>query len=289
MLGNELLGPVRPVLLAMDFFPPDMVADIEQVMLNTLIIEDAAKYGTVEELAARRDQEVALLNDRQRDVYTAVMDAVSQDQTDDLPDSHPTILVANDPRSRLAKAFFVDGPGGGGKTFTENLILTAVRALGLPAVAMASSGIASLLLHGGTTAHSRLKIPIDITTDSILNIRAQSPEAEFLRQARLFIWDEAPMMHKHCFEAFDRAMRELMGNVPGQQWRRELPFGGKVVVMSGDFRQVLPVVPRGSRAAIVGASLRRSKLWRDIKVRGEWEGERGKSLRPHIFLKRLKP
>jgi hypothetical protein len=194
------------------------------------------------------------------------MAAISQDQTDDLQDDHPDVRGTPDPRSRLAKAFFVDGPGGGGKTFTENLLLTAVRAMGLPAIAMASSGIASLLLHGGTTAHSRLKIPIDITADSILNIRAQSPEAEFLRQTRLFIWDEAPMMHKHCFEAFDRALRELMGNVPGQQWRRDLPFGGKVVVMSGDFRQVLPVVPRGSRAAIVSASLRRSKLWRDIKA-----------------------
>jgi hypothetical protein len=37
--------------------------------------------------------------------------------------------------------------------------------------------------------------------------------------------------------------------------RHELPFGGKTIVFSGDFRQVLPVVRKGSRAQIVGASL----------------------------------
>jgi ATP-dependent DNA helicase PIF1 len=43
--------------------------------------------------------------------------------------------------------------------------------------------------------------------------------------------------------------------------RKDLPFGGKTVVFGGDFRQVLPVVRKGSRAQIVGASLRKSYLW----------------------------
>ena len=38
------------------------------------------------------------------------------------------------------------------------------------------------------------------------------------------------------------------------------------MLLVGDFRQTLPVVPRGSRAQIVNASLRRSKLWRDVEV-----------------------
>jgi ATP-dependent DNA helicase PIF1 len=42
---------------------------------------------------------------------------------------------------------------------------------------------------------------------------------------------------------------------------KDLPFGGKTVVFGGDFRQVLPVVRKGSRAQIVGASLRKSYLW----------------------------
>ena len=35
-----------------------------------------------------------------------------------------------------------------------------------------------------------------------------------------------------------------------------LPFGGKTVVLGGDFRQVLPVVPNDSRGQIVAASLK---------------------------------
>uniref|UniRef100_A0A453NCD3 ATP-dependent DNA helicase n=1 Tax=Aegilops tauschii subsp. strangulata TaxID=200361 RepID=A0A453NCD3_AEGTS len=44
-----------------------------------------------------------------------------------------------------------------------------------------------------------------------------------------------------------------------------LPFGGKVVVFGGDFRQVLPVVTRGTRAQITDATLLRSYLWQKIR------------------------
>ena len=47
--------------------------------------------------------------------------------------------------------------------------------------------------------------------------------------------------------------------------RSNLPFGGKTVVLGGDFRQVLPVVRKGSRAQIVGASLQRSYLWESMR------------------------
>ncbi|XP_057482069.1 uncharacterized protein LOC130768995 isoform X2 [Actinidia eriantha] len=39
-----------------------------------------------------------------------------------------------------------------------------------------------------------------------------------------------------------------------------------VTVLGGDFRQVLPVIPKGVREQIVAASLRRSILWHDIHV-----------------------
>ena len=52
----------------------------------------------------------------------------------------------------------------------------------------------------------------------------------------------------------DNSMHDIMD-------RPDLPFGGKTVVFGGDFRQVLPVVRKGSRAQIVDASLRRSYLW----------------------------
>ncbi|XP_061364791.1 uncharacterized protein LOC133308202 [Gastrolobium bilobum] len=40
-----------------------------------------------------------------------------------------------------------------------------------------------------------------------------------------------------------------------------MPFGGKVVVLGGDFRQILPVIPHGSRQDIVHATINSSHLW----------------------------
>jgi len=62
------------------------------------------------------------------------------------------------------------------------------------------------------------------------------------------------MTKRQAIEALDNSLRDIMD-------RPQLPFGGKTVVFGGDFRQVLPVVRRGSRAQIIDASLRRSYLW----------------------------
>jgi hypothetical protein len=66
------------------------------------------------------------------------------------------------------------------------------------------------------------------------------------------------MIKRQAMEALDRSMRDLMD-------RSDLPFGGKTIVFGGDFRKVLPVVRRGSRAQIVDASLRRSYLWEHMR------------------------
>jgi hypothetical protein len=48
---------------------------------------------------------------------------------------------------------------------------------------------------------------------------------------------------------------------------KDMFFRGKVVIMGGDFRQILPMVPRGKRGQIVDASLKRSVvLWHRVKV-----------------------
>ena len=57
------------------------------------------------------------------------------------------------------KIFFIDAPAGTGKTFLINLLLTKVRSKGEEAIAVASTGIAAALLHGGSTAHSTFKLP----------------------------------------------------------------------------------------------------------------------------------
>nr|XP_020159149.2 ATP-dependent DNA helicase PIF1-like [Aegilops tauschii subsp. strangulata] len=76
--------------------------------------------------------------------------------------------------------------------------------------------------------------------------------------ASLILWDEASMTKRQAVEALDNSMRDIMGI-------RDRPFGGKTVVFGGDFRQVLPVVRRGSRGQIIDASLRSSHLWKSMR------------------------
>lgn len=54
--------------------------------------------------------------------------------------------------------YFLDAPGGTGKTFLLNLILATVRSKSEIALAVASSGIAATLFSGGRTAHSTFKL-----------------------------------------------------------------------------------------------------------------------------------
>jgi hypothetical protein len=60
-------------------------------------------------------------------------------------------------------------------------------------LAIASSGIASLLFMGGKTAHSRFKIPIDLHNESTCNITQQMKVAELVCKVDLIIWDDASL------------------------------------------------------------------------------------------------
>lgn len=42
-------------------------------------------------------------------------------------------------------------------------------------------------------------------------------------------------------------------------------FGGAMILLSGDFRQTLPVIPKSTAADAVNASLKSSSLWRFVK------------------------
>ncbi|XP_057415990.1 uncharacterized protein LOC130710666 [Lotus japonicus] len=44
------------------------------------------------------------------------------------------------------------------------------------------------------------------------------------------------------------------------------PFGGKVVVLGGNFRQILPVILKGNRSDIVASAMNSSYLWKYCKV-----------------------
>lgn len=162
----------------------------------------------------------------------------------------------------IGGVFFLYGYGGTGKTFMWNTIAAALRSAGHIVLLVASSGIASLLLPGGKTAHSRFKIPVPAFENSTCNIHQGSELAELLKQTKVIIWDEAPMTSKYCFEALDKTLRDIMGDQHGES----LIFGGKTMIFGGDFRQILPVIPQGTRSDIVHATINASYIWDHCQV-----------------------
>lgn len=158
-------------------------------------------------------------------------------------------------RADLGGVFFISAYAGCGKTFLEQALLHWVRSDGHIALAVASTGIAALLLEGGNTLHAKLKAPLSpYTADSRLNISYQSAEGCMLRRAKLLIWDESVMHSQQLAHAVDMSLRDLR-NEPN------LPFGGLVVVWGGDFRQTLPIEERATTAQTISMCLHQWPLW----------------------------
>ena len=66
------------------------------------------------------------------------------------------------------------------------------------------------------------------------------------------------MMHKQVFKCLHRSLCDIM--------ETEKSFGGLIVLLGGDFRQVLPVIRHGREADIVESNLKRSFLWQEVQL-----------------------
>ncbi|XP_052193902.1 uncharacterized protein LOC127802229 [Diospyros lotus] len=208
---------------------PQPTANWSAVVGNRLIFE----HQQLQSEAQQTDPQITIdcLNNGQQNAYNTITSSVFQNK---------------------GTIFFLNGGARTGKTFLYNTIALKCRNIGHIVVTVASSGIASLLLVGGRTAHSTFSIPLDVLDNSNYGLSKQSLQAELFRETKLIIWDEVPMQHRHCVETVDRTLRDICDS--------EKPFGGITVVLGGDFRQILPVIPKGVREQIVNASLRHSVL-----------------------------
>ncbi|KAL6537395.1 hypothetical protein OROMI_025929 [Orobanche minor] len=169
---------------------------------NMLILEDTS-YN-LDEMCAEHSKLYPLLTGDQRTVYDKIMYAVDKG---------------------VGGVFFLYGYGGTGKTFIWGTLYSALRGKGDIVLPDASSGIASLLLPKGRTAHSRFGIPLLVDEKSYCNkIKLGTEMTELLKKTKLIIWDEAPMTHRYCFEALHRSLKDVMRSPDGEPSPK--PFGG---------------------------------------------------------------
>ena len=126
------------------------------------------------------------------------------------------------------------------------------------AVAVATSGIVATLLPGDRTAHSTFKLPLNLNINErpVCNISKGTGAATLLQEARIIIWDECTMAHRKMLEALDRSLRDIRNT--------NSLMGGLTVLLSGDFRQTRPVIPKGTPADELNACLKASPLWAHV-------------------------
>jgi hypothetical protein len=187
---------------------------------------------------------LAQLNEEQAQLLDSVLQDLRAIQNDEGP---------------KCRAYFLDGPGGSGKTMCYNTLISWCRGQGIKIASSAWTGIAATLLKGGRTCHNLFKLPVPILDTSVCRVSPTSSHAEVLRSVTVFIIDEASMVPANALRAIDVMLRDITGV-------ENVPFGGKVFVLGGDFRQVLPVVPRQPRTVIVENCLKSSPLWTLFKI-----------------------
>jgi PIF1-like helicase len=89
-------------------------------------------------------------------------------------------------------------------------------------------------------------------------IQYNHSRAELIRAMTVLIWDEAPMANQAVLHCVDETCRCCTNS--------DIPFGGKIVILLGDFRQTAPVISGGSHAQVVQASIKSSSLWAQFKT-----------------------
>nr|GEW08518.1 DNA helicase [Tanacetum cinerariifolium] len=157
------------------------------VLRNRLLMEENSYERRL--LANERDRLLPKLNHKQRYIFNLILDACF---------------------NNMQQFVFLYGHGGTGKTFPWKTIIYTIRSQGKIVLVVASSGIASLLLPAGRTAHSRFKITLDPTETTVCSIKKNTESSKLIKETCLIIWDEYPLNDRRCFETLDRTLRDVL-------------------------------------------------------------------------------
>lgn len=135
--------------------------------------------------------------------------------------------------------FYVQGRAGAGKTLCLNRLRLELQRRGKVVLCCAYSGVAALNYHRGSTVHNLFQFAPGKREGSVKSTEFSKQRRELVRAADLIIIDEISMAQVELMRDLDQKLQDLLGNT--------LCFGGKVIVLAGDFLQLPPVVKDGNR------------------------------------------
>lgn len=138
--------------------------------------------------------------------------------------------------SQKNNVFFVNGAAGTGKTFLLNAILDYCQNNHIPFAAIAYNGSAACDLLDGKTVHSCFQFPWNPMNVSS-GLSSESDEYKEIKNAKIIVWDQATTSNRLIIEEVDRFLCKMMNN--------KHIFGGKIVIMCGDYFDCLPIVGKG--------------------------------------------
>lgn len=120
------------------------------------------------------------------------------------------------------RVFFIDGPGGSGKTYIYITLIYYFLAQGDQVLAMAWTGIAALLLPRGMTVHRTFHLPRDFAKLESCMLNSEA-EKQKLRRARVIFIDEGSMLPKKALEIIHATLSDLC--------QTDAPFGNKLIII----------------------------------------------------------
>jgi ATP-dependent exoDNAse (exonuclease V) alpha subunit len=150
------------------------------------------------------------------------------------------------------ESVLLTGPAGAGKTFVLNQFVRLSKASGKHVSVTATTGLAATHL-GGTTIHSWAGIGVADSLPGGFAEHAAKGRREIIEKTDVLIIDEISMLHDYRLDMVDEACRLIR--------RKDEPFGGIQLIMSGDFFQLPPINRGDSRA---GGFVVHSEAWREL-------------------------